>query len=1166
LVNPRRGVTSIRGTAAVNGNLWTFTAPANFDLGAYTGLGFYVAPTANWPNAKQWTIQWTDISNNLLGLPVVLKHGTFNFVGTGMTPNLYQQIVIPTSLFGLNGNPNTRILRMLVAGGTSSISFNLDDVFLSNGLDPTAPIAPQVIGTANEVTVVTVANISTVSLPAALTFTGKTVTGGRFVLPASTTAGDFLVLPHGTAPTTPTNGAIWSTTAGFFGRVNGVTVGPFGTSGAAGTGTVNVGAINSLAYYAAATATVSAAPEIVVDLTSNNRGILLTSSTYAYATFKKDASNYMQMDYEASTNTFNVRAPSAATAFNFRTGFPINFYDNGGTIRGTILAGSSSFIFTGNTVFDINSTSTVTFGFNAAAANNSLFRFTQAAVAKSYVGIAGGGGAIISGSVTSDLCFRSEGFAILFSTDSGGSAGMTISGNVVKIGSANMPTAAGTSGNVLTSNGTNWVSQAAGGGITSSAVNQVAVYTSATTIAGSVQYLFNTTTHTLTVTDNNAVTFLLNSNGSTSTITMSSQNGLNRIINFQNGGNQQGSIGNAGNTNDGVTGSGPGDNFIRTETGRKILMSADGGVKSLLTIHNGGYLTNTDALGDFRGDFRISQQLASVAVNLYLNANNAYGRYIVFQNGGNQEFMFGSAGDTNHIITGAGAGDALLRTQGKPILFSTVALGTSFQLRIHNSGYMDASSGQLEFRGNMQLRQVAATPVLLYLTSTNAQSRRLIFTNDLAENCSIGCAGDTNQVITGAGAGDMVIRTQGLQILFSTHSSGTTYIMRMHSGGYMDSSSGTFEFRGTDLRVRNPSTAAQISLSSPNGVNRYITFYNDSIVKGYMGGVGNSGTIITGSPGPDEMFFRTEGYHIWWSTDSGASAAMQLTNAGRLNLLKTTATSSSTTGALVVSGGVGIAGALNVAGVIGTNTSFFGSTTTQVVIDITSSASDPYFKLTSDSGATQVFFQASTGSGSVGTITNQPFVIRSFNTVVASFGPTLVAIPSAIFTVTGTGNVFAFSTVGPGLNLRNTSDTTDAKFLTFENGSSTIIGSVTRVGTTAAVVYNTSSDSRLKTAITNFEGSDSGPLIDLLQPRRFNWRNVPGTSGHGHIGFIAQEMAAADPIFAKIGAVSIGDSDPNPNNISIVWQRSDIVLIPILVAEIKALRTRVALLEAFNPP
>ncbi len=44
---------------------------------------------------------------------------------------------------------------------------------------------------------------------------------------AATTAKSSLRAPHGTAPSSPVNGDIWTTTSGLFARINGSTVGPF---------------------------------------------------------------------------------------------------------------------------------------------------------------------------------------------------------------------------------------------------------------------------------------------------------------------------------------------------------------------------------------------------------------------------------------------------------------------------------------------------------------------------------------------------------------------------------------------------------------------------------------------------------------------------------------------------------------------------------------------------------------------------------------------------------------------------------------------------------------------------------------------------------------------------------------------------------------------------
>lgn len=73
----------------------------------------------------------------------------------------------------------------------------------------------------------TIPATGTVALLSANTFTGEQTTV------ASTTTSAGLNLPHGSAPTSPVNGDFWTTTAGFFGRVNGSTVGPFAAAATA---------------------------------------------------------------------------------------------------------------------------------------------------------------------------------------------------------------------------------------------------------------------------------------------------------------------------------------------------------------------------------------------------------------------------------------------------------------------------------------------------------------------------------------------------------------------------------------------------------------------------------------------------------------------------------------------------------------------------------------------------------------------------------------------------------------------------------------------------------------------------------------------------------------------------------------------------------------------
>ena len=59
-----------------------------------------------------------------------------------------------------------------------------------------------------------------------LLITGGTMTG-PLITAVSAAANAGFNLPPGTAPTSPNNGDLWSTSSGFYGQVNGVTVGPF---------------------------------------------------------------------------------------------------------------------------------------------------------------------------------------------------------------------------------------------------------------------------------------------------------------------------------------------------------------------------------------------------------------------------------------------------------------------------------------------------------------------------------------------------------------------------------------------------------------------------------------------------------------------------------------------------------------------------------------------------------------------------------------------------------------------------------------------------------------------------------------------------------------------------------------------------------------------------
>jgi len=114
--------------------------------------------------------------------------------------------------------------------------------------------------------------------------------------------------------------------------------------------------------------------------------------------------------------------------------------------------------------------------------------------------------------------------------------------------------------------------------------------------------------------------------------------------------------------------------------------------------------------------------------------------------------------------------------------------------------------------------------------------------------------------------------------------------------------------------------------------------------------------------------------------------------------------------------------------------------------------------------------------------------------------------------------------------------------------NSSVIGSITQSGTTA-VLYNTTSDYRLKTVIAPVSGA--GARIDALNPVEYEWK-ADGTRTRG---FLAHEFQS---VYAQSvnGTKDAVDADGNPVYQSMQAGSSEVIA--DLVAEIKSLRARLA--------
>jgi len=117
--------------------------------------------------------------------------------------------------------------------------------------------------------------------------------------------------------------------------------------------------------------------------------------------------------------------------------------------------------------------------------------------------------------------------------------------------------------------------------------------------------------------------------------------------------------------------------------------------------------------------------------------------------------------------------------------------------------------------------------------------------------------------------------------------------------------------------------------------------------------------------------------------------------------------------------------------------------------------------------------------------------------------------------------------------------------MVFTNSDDTVIGGIyNNSGSTTSFIET--SDGDLKTDIEDLPAP--GSIIDRLRPIKFKWRKHPEEGERS--GFIAQDVYPLVPQAVV------------PANEGIPWMMDHSKLVPILVAELKSLRARVAELEA----
>jgi hypothetical protein len=289
--------------------------------------------------------------------------------------------------------------------------------------------------------------------------------------------------------------------------------------------------------------------------------------------------------------------------------------------------------------------------------------------------------------------------------------------------------------------------------------------------------------------------------------------------------------------------------------------------------------------------------------------------------------------------------------------------------------------------------------------------------------------------------------------------------------------------------------------------------------------------------GQASSYAQSAGKH-YWSTNSGLTAATVFTpttammlDAGSLKLFSTNTTSVNTK-LIAGSGNDGVVG---------------------VVVVNTANQACPALNLSNWMGGVTstgpyISFDNSTFGGwnvGSGNATNSFDICTTWGTPlvrVDSSGNLLVGATTAGNTVNADS-----SQLGKGTAvITHTNGTASGASYGYFSYNGAVIGSITQSGTTA-VLYNTTSDYRLKTVIGPVTGH--GARIDRLNPVNYAWNSDASVT----CGFLAhqfQEVYAG----SVSGAKDAVDADGNP--IYQAMQAGSSEVIADLVAEIKSLRAR----------
>ena len=247
----------------------------------------------------------------------------------------------------------------------------------------------------------------------------------------------------------------------------------------------------------------------------------------------------------------------------------------------------------------------------------------------------------------------------------------------------------------------------------------------------------------------------------------------------------------------------------------------------------------------------------------------------------------------------------------------------------------------------------------------------------------------------------------------------------------------------------------------------------------------------------------------------------------------------------------------------GANQAYFGSTgTNNSEIYIDNGAGGNYCLLTfQDAGAIKWYMGKSFNNA---WFLHDQVGVKDFITAVSGGALTLGAAQTTsilnggdllVNTSTSSGwlSVASSSAGGYGISVQGAALGGNYYFQEFKLGTGSQVGSISSNGSTTN--YATTSDKRLKENVQPV--ANSAALVEAMTPVTYDWTFLDGKPSG--VGFLAQDLYAIFPYAVSKG--DDGDVDAQ-GHVSQQWSVDYSKLVPIAIAEIKALRARASSYEA----